>query len=373
MDYLIIANSPFTVLNFRKELLVDLLSGGHTVTVACPHDCGLINSVDIVQDFRDIGVNFCAIRLNRSGLNPFKEFLSLTSILSVIIKNSPDVILNYTIKPTIYASLAGKIAGIKFIYSNVTGLGYAFTGNEWKIKLISSVVKCQYRIALACNTRVFFQNPDDVKLFVDSNLIGKSKPVLINGSGVDTTVFRRDFSLKPKFDFIFVGRILEDKGVYELLSAAKRIRDKYPEVTISLAGSYDKNPSAISSEYIDQYVECGVIRYLGNVENIIDCYQQHSVFILPSYREGTPRSSLEAMAMSMPIITTDVPGCRETVDHMINGVLVPSRDENALFDAIEMFILDPSLIGKMGERSRNVAVDRYDVKIVNQSILNIIE
>ncbi|MCU8416020.1 glycosyltransferase family 4 protein [Vibrio vulnificus] len=367
------ANSPFTVLNFRRELLINLLSRGHKVTVACPQDCDLMKSIDIVQDFRTLGVSFFAVKLNRSGLNPLKEFYSLISILRIILRNSPDVILNYTIKPTIYSSIAGKLSGVKLIYSNVTGLGYAFTGSGWKVKLIYFIVKCQYKIALACNTRVFFQNPDDIELFVNSNLIEKNKPVLINGSGVDTTVFKRDFSLRSKFDFLYVGRMLEDKGVCELLSAAKRIKEKYPKVTISLAGPYDKNPSAISSELINRYVDSGVIRYLGNVDNIIDCYQQHGVFILPSYREGTPRSSLEAMAMSMPIITTDVPGCRETVEHMVNGILIPSKNENALFDAMEKFILFPHLIEKMGRIGRNIAVDKYDIKIVNQSILNVIE
>ncbi|ASM48734.1 hypothetical protein PESP_a0491 [Pseudoalteromonas espejiana DSM 9414] len=368
--YLFVANSPFTITNFRKELVFSLISEGGKVSILCPNDCNLLDSSSQKQDFINNGVDFYNLNVDRAGMNPLVDLMMFLKIIRTIKKVNPSIILNYTIKPTIYSSLAGGILGKKFIYSNITGMGYAFTDKCLKAKLLSVVIKLQYKLSLYFNNKVFFQNPDDLRFFAKNQLIRSDKAVLINGSGVDIDYFKNTIHTKIKvIRFLFVGRLLRDKGVFEYIEAAKIIKRSYPDAEFLIAGAFDSNPSAISEAEMQKHIGSGLISYLGNVRDIKCVYQNADVFILPSYREGTPRSTLEAMSMEMPIITTDAPGCRETVKEGYNGYLVPTKNVEELATAMERFIVNRSLIKIMGYNSRKIVVEKYDVKKVNKAII----
>jgi len=367
---ILVANSAFTLLNFRREL-IDKLKSRFEVVVLCPSACPLLGSDNVSKDFDNIGVNFIPIEFSRSGVNPFSDLKLLFNLYNIFSNERPTIVLNYTIKPTIYSSIAAGLARVKVVSSNITGLGYVFTNVGLKSKLLRLIVLFQYKIALKLNHIVFFQNIDDRNLFHKMKLLQSVNTKVINGSGINLEFYNlQEFSTeKVENSFIFVGRMLKDKGIYELIAAAKKIKQQYPNTTIRLVGGVDDNPNCIPIEIIYQEVSQGTLEFIGATEDVRTYLASSEVFVLPSYREGTPRAVLEAMAMSMPIITTDVPGCRETVDHGKNGFLVSAKNEDSLFEAMEMFILNRQLISDMSKESRKKVTDKYDVHKVNQSIL----
>jgi glycosyltransferase involved in cell wall biosynthesis len=229
-----------------------------------------------------------------------------------------------------------------------------------------------YRAALARTKAVFFQNPDDLADFKKRNLLKKGvKTVIINGSGVDLN----HYSLSPLPDepvFLLMARLIGDKGIREYQEAARRVRAKYSQARFLLAGGFDENPAAIDKEEIRGWQEEKDIEYLGRLEDVRPAIAQSRIYVLPSfYREGTPRTILEAMSMGRPVITTDAPGCRETVEHGVNGFLVPVKDAGALAEIMEKFIEQPSLAESMGRESRRIAEQKYDVRKVNCMILEV--
>ena len=270
-------------------------------------------------------------------------------------------------------SIASKIARVQKIYSIITGLGYGFLGRGFKGNLVQVVVKALYRLGLKYNNKVFFQNPDDLELFVRLKIVKKrDRAVLINGSGVDTNYF----SIKPltyPVSFLMISRLIGDKGVREYVEAAGIVKKKYPDVIFRLAGWIDVNPSAVSKDELDLWIESGVIDFLGRLDDVRPAIEKATVYVLPSYREGTPRTVLEAMSMGRPIITTDAPGCRETVIDGVNGLLVNIKDVDGLVSAMEKLICDPSMVDIMGMSSHKIALDKYDVDKVNQVILKSME
>lgn len=372
MHYVLIANSPFTIFNFRKELIVELFKMGHSISVVFPDDCKIKTGKIDIESYN---INIVKWKLNRSSLNPFSEALSLFGLYRALKCLKPDVVLNYTIKATIYGSFVSKILGVKKIYSNITGLGYIFINEGMKNKFILMLVCLQYKMALRFNNKVFFQNIDDMNLFLKLKLLKEKNCTLINGSGVDTTYFfdtGRRYNQGTNIKFLFVGRILRDKGILELLEAFAMFKLKHPSTSLTLVGAIDENRSRISEKFIKRYVDLGTITFLGNITDVKAQYSSHDVFILPSYREGTPRSTLEAMSMGMPIITTDVPGCRETVQPGVNGILVPAKSVVSLYDAMESMLVSPNTRENMGVESRKIAVKKYDVRLVNRTIINAI-
>ena len=252
-------------------------------------------------------------------------------------------------------------------------MGYGFLGRGFKGNLVQVVVKALYRLGLKYNNKVFFQNPDDLELFVRLKIVKKrDRAVLINGSGVDTNYF----SIKPltyPVSFLMISRLIGDKGVREYVEAAGIVKKKYPDVIFRLAGWIDVNPSAVSKDELDLWIESGVIDFLGRLDDVRPAIEKATVYVLPSYREGTPRTVLEAMSMGRPIITTDAPGCRETVIDGVNGLLVNIKDVDGLVSAMEKLICDPSMVDIMGMSSHKIALDKYDVDKVNQVILKSME
>lgn len=305
--------------------------------------------------------------LDRNGTRPLADVALLASYIRLMWNLRPDIVLSYTVKPVVYGSIAAWSVGILARYALVTGLGYAFTADRGG--LLSGIVKLMYRFALARVHKVFFQNPDDERLFRETRLLGPDVPsVVVNGSGVDTTLFA--VAPLPRItSFLMVGRLIGDKGVREYVAAARAVRVKYPQVQILLAGWIDSNPDAISIEELDCWVSEGVIEYLGRLDDVRPAIARCSVYVLPSYREGTPRTVLEAMSMGRAVITTDAPGCRETVDVGSNGFLVPVKSVDALANVMFRFIEEPGLVARMGEQSRKIAENKYEVHKVNAVML----
>jgi len=270
----------------------------------------------------------------------------------------------------IYGSIGAAIAGVDKICSMVTGLGYTFSKETFKQKLVGFIARGLYRTALRFNEVVFFQNPDDLSLFRELGLVKEgSCPTLINGSGVNLEYYSpRPLPARPSF--LLVARLIVEKGICEYAEAARILKQKYPSVSFRLVGEIDVNPSAIPSDQLQAWIDDGVIDYLGKLDDVRPAIEASSVYVLPSYREGVPRSVLEAMSMGRAVITTDTPGCRETVVDAANGLLVPPKDATSLAQAMETFIIDPGLAATMGRQSRLLAEERFDVHKVNHVILS---
>ena len=369
MKILVIAGLAESLLNFRGSLLIAMIDSGLDVHVAAP---ALSDGCPLRLQLEDLGVSAHNIPLRRTGLNPLVDLCSLLSLWGLMCRIRPDVVLAYTIKPVIYGTLSAWLAGVPRRYALITGLGYAFSGNDRgglraKVKLVLIFL---FRLALARATKTFFQNRDDQNLFFKTGLLDvHSISFVVNGSGVDLNHFSVS-SLPPgPPHFLLIARLLGDKGVREYAHAAQRIRFFYPYATFSLVGWFDENPDSISKHELDEWVSTGTLRYLGRLHDVRPAIASCSVFVLPSYREGMPRTVLEAMAMGRAVITTDVPGCRDTVVDADNGFLVPAKSVDALVAAMQRFIQDPDLARRMGHRGRNLAEEKFDVHMVNDVML----
>lgn len=365
MKILLIANSKYVLTNFRGELIEELNSKHHQVLLVCPL------GKDIDGGYVNEGV--IPIYLSRSGLNPMKDFVSFISISKIMLREKPDIVLNFTIKPVIFASMAAFLFSKASIYSNITGLGYVFTGENFKTKILKLIVVNLYKVALGVNQKVFFQNPDDINLFLDESIIDKKRVKLLNGSGINLIKFKpNQNSKKERSSFLFVGRLLKDKGINELVSAVNLVRNEVKEFIVYIVGEPDNNPSSVSSEEISKLKNIPNIKFVGRLDDVRPYFEKCEVFILPSYREGTPRAVLEAMASGLPIITTDVPGCRETVKDGINGFLVPVRSSGAIAKKMLFFINNSEKVKEMGIESLSYAKTKFDVEAVNKEILTTI-
>ena len=264
-------------------------------------------------------------------MNPFVDFLTYLSLKLSFKKFNPDFVLSYTSKPIIYSGLAiRKNSKIKF-FPNLTGLGYGFTETyQFKRIIINYILKKLYKLSLKFSSGIIFQNPDDEQLFKNLNIITNKKTHVVNGSGVDLEYYSPT-KLPSQNIFLMLSRLVADKGVIEYCEAAREIRAKYPEIIFNLAGSFDPNPSAKKYHQIKTFIDNKDINYLGQVNDVREILNNCKFYVLPSYREGTPRSILEAMSIGRPIITTDTTGCKETVINGVNGFLVPIKDKKSCF------------------------------------------
>jgi len=311
--------------------------------------------------------------MSRTGLNPLKDFTTLVFLFNFFRKEKPDIVLSYAIKPVIYGSIAARLARVGAIFSIITGLGHAFISRGVKGWVLSNIATKLYKVALLGNRKIFFQNPDDQAFYLEKKIINHvDQTQIINGSGVDLNHFYQK-PFPETFSFLLVARLLKEKGIYEYVEAARRVKIKFPNVEFKLVGFLDHNPSVISESDLKEWQKEGIIKFLGRSENVVEELQECSVFVLPSYREGTPRTVLEAMAVGRPIITTDVPGCRETTITGYNGFLVKAKDIGSLQKAMEKLIENSTLLSEMGARSRQLAEEKYDVHKVNRIIIDTLE
>lgn len=340
---------------------------GYEVVALAPHD-------DAVESqLKKLNIKYISIPIERNGLNPLRDIGLIKKLYSIIRIEKPNIVFSYTIKPIIYGSIATRLGRVKKIYSMITGTGYIFSNTNFKSKIIGYIARSLFRFALKFNTLVFFQNKDNLNLFKQLKIISNKKSTaIINGSGVDCQNFM-PAEYPSDISFLMISRFLHDKGIREYVDAARKIKQKYPYIKFKLVGWIDTNPNSISQQELDCWIAAGIVEYLGKLPDVRAAIADASVYVLPSYYEGTPRTVLEAMAMARPIITTDAPGCRETVMPQKNGFLVPIKNSEELYKTMEYFIKAPQMISIMGQESRHLAVEKYDVHKVNQSILSAME
>lgn len=374
MKFLMISSFLPSVLNFRGKLLEALKNNGLEIHIFAPD---LKDFAEEKTKLESLGYFIHDIPMQRTGTNPIADLKTLYAMYKLIKQIKPNYVLAYTIKPVIYGTLAAWMAKVPQRFALITGLGYAFQNVEEgsKRSLFQKIVHNLYKNALSHTHKVFFQNPDDLKLFQDLKLIKKQLPaVVVNGSGVNVS----DFNVlalpiaqnqQTKISFLLIARLLGDKGVREYAAAAKIIKTQYPHVDFNLVGWIDENPNAISQAELEMWIAENTLNYWGKLSDVRPTIAQSSIYVLPSYREGTPRTVLEAMAMGRAIITTDAPGCRETVINGDNGFLVEVKSVDSLVHAMQQFIQQPDLIVKMGQRSRQIALEKYDVHQVNKHMM----
>lgn len=356
--------SSFAAANFyfREDMMKAMIKKGHQVVAAAPEP------VEVWKEkFSSIGVKYVSIKhIQKTGMNPFNDLKGFFSILKILKKEQPDKIFVYHAKTIVYGSFAAKLLGIEEIFIFFGGLGSII--NDDKFSLVKKILGLQYKIAIKHAKKVFLQNEDDIKKFLDLGLVKKEQVVRINGSGVNLEKFKQ----KPfphQFTFLFVGRIIKDKGIIEYLEAAEEVKKQYPDIKMQIVGYFDTNPTAISEKDLKVYINKGVVEYLGYHEDVRPFLEKCTTFVLPSYHEGTPKSVLEAMATGRPIITTDVPGCRETVIDGVNGFLIPAKNTEALIEKMVWMIENKNIIKKMGNESRKLCEQKFDVNKVNNIIL----
>ena len=367
---IIVANSSSNLLSFRGQLIKKLVDENFQVSVIIPETDF---STNFENEILKLGAKTLTIPLNRTGLNPFRDFMTYLALKSNFKKFKPDIVLAYTSKPIVYSGLAiGKNSKIKF-FPNLTGLGYGFTEEtQFKRKVINFILKNLYKLSLKFSSVVIFQNPDDETLFRNLKIIKDRKTFITNGSGVDLK-FYKPTNLPSKSVFLMLSRLVADKGVIEYCEAAKEVRNKFPKAVFQLAGSFDSNPSGLKFNQIKPFIDSKNIEFLGHLDDVREALNKCRYYVLPSYREGTPRSILEAMSIGRPIITTNTSGCKETVKEGINGLLVPIKDKKSLAIAMQkMLEFDDEKINHMAEESIKLVNEKYDVRKVNLNILKII-
>lgn len=368
---IVISNYSQSLINIRGPLLRAMIAKGHDVLACAPGE-----DDDVRRRLLAIGVDYTSIPLRRTGLNPLADLRTVVALTRLFRRHKPDRIFSYTIKPVVYGPLAAQLAGVprENVFSMVTGLGFAFTSTSRRQRLLSAPIRALYRSALHHCNGVFFHNPDDRRLFVELGLLSPpTKGLLMNGSGVDLNEFAERPAVPEPVTFLLIARLLRGKGIEEYVEAASALKARYPRARFRIVGPRDTNPEGIPGDEIRAWEQNGAIEYGGGVSDVRPELAAASVFVLPSHREGRPRAVLEAMGVGRAIITTDAPGCRETVRDGRNGFLVPVGDAPALQHAMERFLLDPSLIGTMGRASRAIAVEEYDVNKVNAGLLREME
>lgn len=365
--FLLIASFPESISTFRGPLIDALLAQRLTVHVAAP-DIPVGSSLRRPLESR--GVRVHDIPLRRTGVNPLADLALLYHLWRLMRRVRPQIVLGYTIKPVIYGALAAWLARVPQRYALITGLGYAFQ-TEARWNGLRGLALRLYGLALRRVHKVFFQNPDDQALFRERGILEVTiSSVVVNGSGVDLAHYSIvPLPLGPP-SFLLIARLLEAKGVRLYAQAAQQVRARFPQAHFYLVGWIDDNPDAITSSELNRWVAQGTVEFLGRLGDVRPAIAECQVYVLPSYYpEGTPRTVLEAMAMGRAIITTDAPGCRETVVDGDNGLLIPTKSVFALVEAMERFIADPELAARMGRRSRQIAEMKYDVQQVNAVML----
>lgn len=310
--------------------------------------------------------------LSRTGMNPFRDMADLLRLSLQLSRLRLDAVFAYFIKPVIYGTLAARLAGVPQRIAMIEGAGYVFTDNDNVSigrRLLRLFVAKLYTLGLSQAHRVFLLNSDDQALFVNTGMVAERKVRLLDGIGVDLDHFVVAPPVVQPVCFILIARLLREKGVHEYIRAARNIKAAYPEVRFLLVGDVDRNPGSISEAEVRSWEAEGIVEWPGQVADVRDWLRQASVFVLPSYREGLPRSTQEAMAMARAVITTDAPGCRATVTDGVNGFVVPARSSQVLEQAMLKFITQPELIESMGVMSREMAERRFNVHTINAQIL----
>jgi glycosyltransferase involved in cell wall biosynthesis len=355
-------NTAWNLANFRTGLIRAIQAEGWNVLAIAPPD-------QHVERIEALGCRFIPVQMNNKGANPFDDAKLFFRYFRIFQRERPSAFLGYTIKPNVYGSLAAHALRIPVI-NNVSGLGTAFIRDSW----LTWVVKGLYRLALRHSHTVFFQNRDDRQLFIEQRLVPLARTALVPGSGIDLLRFTPTTTARtnPGTRFLLIARLLYDKGVGEYVAAARLVKDTHRDATFALLGFLDAdNRTAVPREDVQSWEAEGVIEYLGSADDVRPYIAEADCIVLPSYREGTPRTLLEAAAMGKPLIATDVPGCREVVEHGHNGFLCRVRDADNLASALMKFVeLSPSGRARMGQAGRAKVEREFDEQLVIAAYIN---
>lgn len=363
MKIAVISSHTSSLIWFRMDMMKEFVNLGHNVIALGPD-----SEKDWLDKFQENGVQYKQFFVERNGINPINDLNTFFQLKKILKDENPDKVFIYHAKTIIYGTLASKVNGITEVYSLVGGLGSIFRGQGVKNKIIKTIMQIELRIAFSLNRVVFFQNEDDKKAFLDNGIISMNRIVTINGSGVNLDKFKHE-PIPEAPAFLFIGRLIKDKGIIEYLTACEEVRKEFPDTRCMLVGPFDSNPSALRPEELQPFIERGVIEYFGEQSDVRPFLKQCTTFVLPSYHEGTPKTVLEAMATGRSIITSDAPGCRETVINGYNGFLVPVRDIGGLVKMMKMTLVDVEVNRIMAERSLVIVKDKFDVKRINTSII----
>lgn len=368
---LIVASACFSLVDFRGDFIKSLIENDFEVFAASPEI-----DKEIHKKLIALGAKPVEYYLQRTGLNPFNDLKSIFQLKNIIRNNKIDLVFPYTIKPVIYSSIAARFCKVPVI-SLITGLGFSFTGLTLKSRILQRLNEILYKIGIRKNEMTIFQNTDDYDLFLDRKILTKKNKVnFVSGSGVNLEryKYRMNNNTSESVSFLFVARLIKEKGIALYLDAAQILKNKYPNAEFHIIGMVEDTPSAIKEDQLNELHEQGIIIYHGYQNNVQDHLFNRDVFVLPTYyREGIPRSILEALSVGLPIITTKTPGCKETVQKNKNGILIKPQDLNELIKAMEFFIINKSKIKEMGINSRKYAEERFDVNIVNSHLIEFIK
>lgn len=373
MKIALIGTTASCVIGFRADLIKSLHQLGHTV-----YALALNYDDDTREQVKNLGAIPVDYKFSRTGLNPLKDFLDTFALSKQLKSLGPDLVLSYFSKPCIFGTLAAVMAGVKKRYAMLEGLGYLFTeqpqGVSWKVKLLKKIQVTLYRCIFPKLDALILLNPDDRHdLLVNCNVNVKQAHIL-GGIGLNMADYPFTPPPEPPVSFIFIARLLAEKGVHEYVAAARAVKARYPETLFYMLGTLDKqNPGSLTEESLADLIEDDIIIAPGHVSNVAEWIAKSSVFVLPSYREGLPRSTQEAMAMGRAILSTDVPGCRETVVQGVNGYLVKRWSHEELAEKMCELIEDPQKTAAMGLASYQLAQERFDAKKVNNRLLEILE
>ena len=364
MKILLFANTDWYLYNFRLSLAKDLRDQGHEVILLSPPG-------NFQKLLEENGFQFISFSFSRQGINPLYEIWTLWQLIRTYHKVHPDIVHHFTIKPVIYGSLAAHFLHIRGIINSITGLGHLFIDPSPITRLLRIVAKWLYRIILR-NTQVIFENPEDRDIFIKKRLLKAERSHLIMGTGVDVEKFRQVNKNNDTLVVLFSSRMLATKGVLEYMEAVRILKQNGLKARFALAGTTDPgNPASVTDGQIESWNQSGLVEWWGWREDMPNTLAQTDIFCLPSYREGVPNALIEACACGLPIVTTDVPGCRDVVTHGVNGLLVPVKNAFALAAALEKLLTSPELRQSMGTAGRETAINKFSITKVNAETLGV--
>ena len=369
----LIGNTVSSVLNFRRHFIELLVAKKYEVY------CFAIDyTADSFQKVKILGAEPVSYKLQRGGMNPLSDIFCTLKLAHQLRVLKPDIVFSTFVKPVIFATIAARLAGVKTVISMLEGLGYFFTEQPdvlpLKTKLIKKIQILLYKIPLPKSDALIFLNHDDPRDLLFAHSIKVKKYIVVNGVGLKVSEFKFSSPPKERISFLFIGRILKEKGIREFLEAARIVKQNYNCADFVVVGGFDDvNPGCLDPKILEEYTKTDVIHYTGHVSSVVRWINSSSVFVLPSYREGLPRSIQEAMIVGRAIITTNVAGCKETVIDNHNGFLIEKWSVTDLVKKMLFFIENPSKIAEMGHNSHELALKKFDVDVINRKLLSIIE
>lgn len=366
MKFLIIGSRTKMHINFRGDLIKEISNKGYDVVSICPQE-------GYEEELEKLGSRFIKAYNKKDKISPLDNIKYFCNLYKIIKKEKPDKVLAYTIKPVIFGCIAAKMAGVKEIYALITGLGFVYTVRSIKTKIIRVFTRLGYERAFKYCKKVILQNVDDKKDLVKNKYITEEKVEVVSGSGVNMQRF--EFcNLPEQMNFLMISRMIKSKGIKEYLEAAKIIKEKYKNIKFIFIGAMDSKQDAISKEELETYINDGIVEYHEETNDVQSFIKRCKVYVLPSYyREGIPRTLLEALSMGRPIITTDSIGCRETVIEGKNGFLIKTKNVEQLVEKMEWCINNKNKLQDMGKESYKYCKKRFDVHIINNEMMKIMK